>query len=326
MHEYMELVFLGTGGSWPTVHRNVASLALKRGSEILLFDCGEGTQRQFQRSDVSYMSVSNVFVSHLHGDHVLGLPGLLQTMSLNDRRTPLTIHGPPGIKRFVSLIFSRPMPSPRFEVNVRELTDGEVLPFEGYRVEARKLDHSTPNFGYALVEDPRPGRFDKDHALELGVPEGPLFGRLQQGETVELEDGTLVRPGQVLGEPRRGRKIAYTGDCRPCEATVELADHADVLVHEATFLEEHEDANELGHSTARQAAFIAEKANVDRLFLTHISPRYADPGPLEEEARSVFEEAYVAEDLDAHVVRFPKDDPARGPFAQPADSFLDGAR
>jgi len=319
MHEYMELAFLGTGGSWPTVHRNVSALALKRGSEVLLMDCGEGTQRQFQRSELSYMGVSTVLLTHLHGDHILGLPGLMQTMDLNDRSDPLLVAGPPGTKRYVSLLMSRPMPTPSYDVEVLELEDGDVIGFDGYRVEARELDHTATALGYAIVEDPRPGRFDKQAALDLGVPEGPMFGRLQQGEPVELDDGTVVEPEQVLDPPRRGRKVAYTGDCRPSEVTAELAEGADVLVHEATFADDREDANEMGHSTARQAAFLAQQAGVRELFLTHISPRYADPSPLVEQAREVFEDARVAEDLDSYTVTFPPDEPAEGPFARTAD-------
>lgn len=309
VHEYMELTFLGTGGSWPSARRNVSSLAVKRGSEVLLFDCGEGTQRQFQRSGISYMATSKILFSHLHGDHILGLPGLMQTMDLNEREAPLEIYGPPGIKRFVSLMMSRPMPRPSYPVEVQEIDDGTVLSFDEYRIEARLLDHSITNVGYALVEEPRPGRFDKEAALELGVPEGPKFSDLQNGEAVEAEDGSIVEPEQVLGEPRRGRKIAYTGDCRPSEATVELAYRSDVLVHEATFADEAERAREVGHSTASQAAFIADKAEARKLFLTHISPRYEDPTPVEEEARKVFQDAKVAEDLETFTVKFPPDEP-----------------
>jgi ribonuclease Z len=309
MHEYMELAFLGTGASWPSAQRNVSALALKRGSEVLLFDCGEGTQRQFQRSELSYMAVSKIFVTHLHGDHILGLPGLLQTMTLNERDEPLQIVGPPGTKEFVSLMLSRPMPSPGFEVEVRELSDGIDLEFDGYRIEARELDHTATNLGYALVEESRPGRFDKETALDLGVPEGPAFSDLQEGASVELDDGTVVEPDQVLGPTRRGRKVAYTGDCRPCEATVRLAYHADVLVHEATFASDHDSPNEVGHSTASQAAFIAKQADARKLFLTHISPRYGSPERLEHEARDVFENVVVAEDLDTFTVTFPADEP-----------------
>jgi len=309
MHEYMELTFLGTGGSWPSARRNVSSLALKRGSEVVLFDCGEGTQRQFQRSDISYMATSKIFFTHLHGDHILGLPGLMQTMDLNEREDPLEIYGPPGIKRYVSLTMSRPLPGLSYPVEVTEIDDGTTVCFDEYEVVARELDHSITNLGYALVEEPRPGRFDEQAALELGVPEGPKFSKLQQGEAVEAEDGSIVEPEQVLGDPRRGRKITYTGDCRPCEATVELAYRSDVLVHEATFAVESERAHEVGHSTAAQAAWIADKAEARQLFLTHLSPRYEDPEPVEDEARKVFEGAEVAEDLDTFTVKFPPDEP-----------------
>jgi len=309
MHEYMELTFLGTGGSWPSARRNVSSLAVKRGSEVVLFDCGEGTQRQFQRSDISYMETAKIFFTHLHGDHILGLPGLMQTMDLNERDEAVEIYGPPGTKRFVSLVMSRPLPSLSYPIEVTELDDEQVVEFDGYQVEARRLDHSIENLGYALVEDPRPGRFDKETALELGVPEGPKFSDLQQGEAVEAEDGSIVEPEQVLGDPRRGRKVTYTGDCRPSEATVELAYRSDVLVHEATFCDETERAHEVGHSTAGQAAFMADKAEVRKLFLTHLSPRYEDPEPIETEARKVFEDAEVPEDLDTFTVKFPPDEP-----------------
>ncbi|PSG96163.1 ribonuclease Z [Thermoplasmatales archaeon SW_10_69_26] len=270
----MELTFLGTGGSWPSARRNVSSLALKRGSEVVLFDCGEGTQRQFQRSDISYMATSKIFFTHLHGDHILGLPGLMQTMDLNEREDPLEIYGPPGIKRYVSLTMSRPLPGLSYPVEVTEIDDGTTVCFDEYVVVAR-----------------------------------PKFSKLQQGEAVEAEDGSIVEPEQVLGDPRRGRKITYTGDCRPCEASVELAYRSDVLVHEATFAVESERAHEVGHSTAAQAAWIADKAEVRQLFLTHLSPRYEDPEPVEDEARKVFEGAEVAEDLDTFTVKFPPDEP-----------------
>lgn len=310
MYEYMELTFLGTGGSWPSSQRNVSAVGLKRGSEVLLFDCGEGTQRQFQKSGLSYMAVEKIFITHLHGDHILGLPGLLQTMALNERDRPLEIYGPPGIQRVIGLFTSNPMPRPGYELHVRQLSDGDELTFDGYTIQVRELAHSVTSLGYALVEDPRPGRFDKPKAVDLGVPEGPAFSQLQQGTPVELEDGTVVTPDQVLGPARRGRKIVVTGDCMPCEATVELAYHADVLVHEATFSSELSDeANTRGHSTAQQAAFIAKSAGVAKLFLTHISPRYNDPEPLETEAQAVFEDTVVARDLLSEVIRFPPDEP-----------------
>ncbi len=306
MHEHMELVFLGTGGSWPTAQRSTAAVAVKRGSEVILFDCGEGTQRQFQRSKLSYMQVSRIFITHLHGDHILGLPGLLQTMGLNERTEPLHVYGPPGTRRTLKTLMSVGGRRAKFDLLVKELGDGDVVPFDGYEVHAREVKHTSFNLGYALVEDPRPGRFDKERALELGVPEGRLFGRLQRGETVETPDGGVVEPGDVLGPARPGRKVAYSGDAVPCEAMVELAEDADVLVHDATYESSFDGANDYGHSTSQQAAFIAKSANVGTLFLTHISPRYTDTTDLLAEARSVFPASHVAEDLEDHVVPFPK--------------------
>lgn len=309
MHEHMEVVFLGTGASWPTAKRNVAATAIKRGSEILLLDCGEGTQRQFQRSKLSYMQVTSIWISHLHADHFLGIPGLVQTMGLNERTEPLRIYGPPGTERLLQGLLRIGQRRRRFPVPVKELADGDVVDLDGYEVNARQVKHKDVTaLAYALQEDARPGRFDKARALELGVPEGPLFGRLQRGEPVTTPEGREVTPDEVLGPPRRGRKVAYSGDCEPCEAMAELAQGADLLVHEATYASDFPDANGYGHSTAAQAAYIAKAADVGTLVLTHVSPRYTDVGPLEEEARKVFPDSHVASDLDAVLVRFPGDD------------------
>ncbi|MDX1611867.1 MAG: MBL fold metallo-hydrolase, partial [Candidatus Thermoplasmatota archaeon] len=253
------------------------------------------------------------------GDHVLGLPGLLQTMGLNDRTQALDIYGPPGTKRMLRHFTSPPMPRPSFPVHVHEIEDGAVLSMDGYRIEARSLKHTVYNLGYALIEDPRPGRFDKPKALELGVPEGPAFGKLQKGMDVELEDGTVITPGMVLGPQRRGRKVVFTGDCTPCEATIELAHRADVLIHDSTYASDYEDANGHGHSTAQQAAFMAQKAQARHLFLTHISPRYTKADDLFEEATAIFDEVTVAHDLMAEVIKFPPDEPAEGSFAEPEE-------
>ena len=320
MHENMELVFLGTGASWPSVERNVPAVALKRGSEILLFDCGEGTQRQFQRSGLSYMQVQKIFITHLHGDHYLGLPGLVQTMGLNDRKDPLLIFGPPGIRQLCENlgVVQRPSKDKEkgerrgggYKISVHELTSGAVLDFPGYKVHAREVRHTVYALAYAVVEDVRPGRFNKPKALELGVPEGKAFGDLQRGVAVTLPDGTLIRPEQVLGPPRRGRKVVYTGDCVPCEQTVELAQGADVLIHESTYANDFPEANKHGHSTSSQAAFIAKASKVGTLYLTHISPRYTNAKPLVEEARKIFPETHEAHDLLQTVVRFPPDEEA----------------
>jgi ribonuclease Z len=250
------------------------------------------------------MQTSKIFVTHLHADHYLGLPGLVQTMDLNDREDPLEVYGPPGSKKLLGPLLQ--LGGRRsFEATVTELEDGDEVTFDGYSVRVRELAHTDTDLGYALEEDPRPGRFDKERALELGVPEGPLFSELQDGSPVETPDGDIVEPDQVLGPARRGRKVVYTGDAQPCEATVELAMGADVLIHEATYASDFDMANDYGHSTAEQAAYMARQAGVDALFLTHISPRYEDPTPLEEEARTVFPGATVADDLEEFVVTFP---------------------
>ncbi len=292
------MIFLGTGGSWPTVKRNVSAIAVKRGGEILLFDCGEGTQRQIQRSGLSYMQIKSIFISHFHGDHFLGLPGLIQTMQLNDRKEPLTIYGPRGISRIVEIVKNLGYFRPSYEIVGKDVDEGDEIRFDGYSVRPFRVEHNVPALGYVLEEDMRPGRFNKKKALELGIPEGPLFGRLQRGESIKLKDGRVITPDMVLGPPRPGRKVVYTGDTKPCNKVVEFARNADLLIHDATFLSDLEDvAIEYGHSTARQAAEIAKEANVDRLVLTHISPRYLDDRAIEEEAKNIFENSIVARDF-----------------------------
>lgn len=292
------MIFLGTGGSWPTVKRNVSAIAVKRGGEILLFDCGEGTQRQIQRSGLSYMQIKSIFISHFHGDHFLGLPGLIQTMQLNDRKEPLTIYGPKGISRIVEIVKNLGYFRPSYEIVGKDVDEGDEIRFDGYSVRPFRVEHNVPALGYVLEEDMRPGKFNKKKALELGIPEGPLFGRLQRGESIKLKDGRVITPDMVLGPPRPGRKVVYTGDTKPCNKVVEFARNADLLIHDATFLSDLEDvAIEYGHSTARQAAEIAKEANVDRLVLTHISPRYFDDRAIEEEAKNIFENSIVARDF-----------------------------
>ncbi|HEV8358920.1 MAG TPA: ribonuclease Z [Candidatus Thermoplasmatota archaeon] len=305
IHEQMRIVFLGTAGSWPTADRNVSAVALKRGPEVLLFDCGEGTQRQFQRSGLSYMEVSRILVSHLHGDHFLGIAGLAQTMDMNGREAPLHIVGPAGTADAVAQLVRVGHFKPRYPIRVEEVRDGARIDCGDYVISARSLRHNVPNLGYAVTEQQRPGRFNKPRAQELGVPEGPLYGRLQRGEDVTLPDGRVVRSQDVVGAPRRGRKVVYTGDCLPNEATVQLAEGADVLVHDSTFGSDYAAANEYGHSTAAQAAFIASKASVEQLVLTHFSARYRDVAPLVEEARRVFPRTEAAHDLWELEVKFP---------------------
>lgn len=294
----LHIIFLGTGGSWPSVQRNVSSVAVKRGSEILLFDCGEGTQRQFQKSGQSYMQISKVFLTHFHGDHFLGLPGLIQTMQLNDRKEPLVVYGPRGVQKLMSQLLSLGYFKPSYEINAEEVDDRDVLEFDGYCVRMLRVPHNVPAMAYALEEHMRPGMFNKPRALKLGIPEGPLFSKLQHGETITLNDGQIITPEMVLGPPRKGRKIVITGDTTAYEKLVEFSEYADVLIHDATFDSELEDiASEYGHATARQAAEIAQKAHVEQLFLTHISPRYLDHRVLERDAQQVFKNSFVPKDF-----------------------------
>ncbi len=302
----MQIVFLGTSGSWPTPKRNVSAVAVKRGPEIVLFDCGEGTQRQFMLSRLSFMQVSRVFLSHFHGDHFLGLPGMIQSMSMNGREVPLEVYGPRGVERLVSELLSLGYFTPGFAVRAKELPPGGEVDCGEYTVKAFEAVHTVPCNTYALEEEPRPGRFSVDRAEALGVPSGPLYSRLQEGETIRVGDRT-VRPEDVLGPPRRGRKIVYTGDTMPHEALVEIAHHADVLIHDATSdaaLEEK--ANRYGHSSSRQAATIANEAGVGLLVLTHVSPRYEDPATILEDAKKVFENVRVAEDFMEIEVPYPE--------------------
>ncbi|MBN2599157.1 MAG: ribonuclease Z [Candidatus Thermoplasmatota archaeon] len=303
----LRIIFLGTGGSWPTVKRNVTSVAVKRGSEIILFDCGEGTQRQFQQSNLSYMQISKIFITHFHGDHFLGIPGLIQTMQLNDRDKPLHIYGPKGIKELTSQLLTLGYFRPSYRVIAHEINDGEEIAFEGYSVSALRVNHNVPALSYRLTEHQRPGRFNKAKALKLGIPEGPLFSKLQKGHPITLADGQKITPDMILGPARKGRKIVISGDTKPCDQIVEFSKEADILIHEATFDSRLQQiAKEYGHTTAAQAAAIAKQAGVEKLFLVHISPRYLDFHVLEEEARSVFLHSYVPKDFQEIEVKLKK--------------------
>ncbi len=294
----LSIIFLGTGGSWPTIKRNVTSIAVKRAGEIILIDCGEGTQRQFQKSNLSYMQISKIFITHYHGDHFLGLPGLIQTMQLNDRELPLHIYGPRGIKELMIQLLSLGYFKPNYKIIAHEIDEGTILEFDGYKIHCLKVKHGIPALAYSIEEDIRPGKFNKSKALKIGIPEGPLFSKLQKGETIVLKDGKKIKPNEVLGPPRKGRKIVISGDTIPIDKMIDFSKDADVLIHEATFDSELEDiAIEYGHSTANRAAEIAKKANVKRLFLVHISPRYIDNKILEEEAKKVFKNSFVARDF-----------------------------
>ena len=282
----------------PTQGRSSSSVAVRRKGEIVLFDCGEGAQRQMVTARIGFRRPTRVFISHLHGDHVLGLPGLIQTMTLLQRERPLHIYGPGGLVGFIEA-FSSVLGDPGFTIKIYEILGGGVV-FDGpeYNVIAVEADHDGPSWSYVLDERPRPGRFHPERAVELGVPEGPLWKRLQQGEDVVMGDGKLVRSEDVVEPPKEGLKIAYSGDTRPTKNLVEAAVGADVLIHEATFDDSLEDkAAENGHSTAAQAAEVARAAGAGMLILTHISSRYPDEGVLLEQARKIFPNTRVAEDL-----------------------------
>jgi ribonuclease Z len=291
----LSVLFLGTAGSMPTVQRAPASLLVRRGGDRLLVDCGEGTQRQLLRS-VGLPDIEHIFLTHFHADHFLGLPGMLKTFTLRGRTAPLNIYGPRGLKALMSDL-KRIYGKLSYEVRQRELGPSEAVELGDYRVGAYAAVHRTEALGFALVEDDRPGRFDTGRARDLGVPAGPEFGRLQRGEAVEA-DGRVVEPGDVMGEPRPGRRLVFTGDSEPCEATAAVAERAELLVHDGTFAEDEvERARQTGHSTARQAAELARGAGVSLLALTHLSSRYFAP-LIEKEAQAVFERSVVPRDFD----------------------------
>jgi ribonuclease Z len=293
----LKLLFLGTSAARPTVERSVSALAVVREGETLLFECGEGTQRQMMRYGVGF-GLSDIFFTHFHADHFLGVIGLVRTLGLQGRTDPMRCYGPKGAKRLLTSALNLGVERVPFEVEVVELEADSALHRGEYDILTFAADHGGNALGYVLVEKDRLGKFDPARAKEAGVPEGPLWGRLQRGEAVTLEDGRLVEPDAIVGAPRPGRKVVYTGDTRPCKATIEAAIGADVLVHEATFsLEEADRAKETDHSTAHEAAEVARMARARRLVLTHVSARYSrDAGPLLEEAQAVFAETVVARD------------------------------
>jgi ribonuclease Z len=301
----LDIVFLGTSGSAPTASRSATALLVRRGGERLLFDCAEGTQRQLMRSVVGLPDLEQIFITHYHADHYLGLPGMLKTFALRQRELPLTVYGPPGLRELFDAL-GRVFGRLTYPLETVEVRAGETLECDGYRILVFPVHHGVSAVGYAVVEDPRPGRFDPEAADALGVPNGPERGELQRGESVTLADGRVLTPDAVLGEPRRGRRIVLPGDTAPAEAVRLLAEDADVLVHEATFGEEERArAAETSHSTALQAAEIARDAGVRLLALTHLSTRYFGP-ELAREAQAVFPDTVVPRDFDVIEVPFPE--------------------
>jgi ribonuclease Z len=293
----LSITFLGTSASIPTIDRNVAGLAVQREGETILFDCGEGSQRQMMRYGVGF-TFREIFFTHYHADHMLGVTGLLRTLGLQDRSTPVMLYGPKGAQRVLGAAISLGIERNKFPVEILEIKPGDRLGRDDYDVVVFETDHRADTVGFALVEHARLGRFNPARALELGIPEGPLWGALHRGKTITLPDGRTIAPSDLVGAPRRGRSLVYTGDTRPHLAVVEAAREADLLVHEATFGgDEQERAKETGHSTAAEAARIAAEAGVRRLVLTHISSRYnRDTAELLAEAKAVFPETIIARD------------------------------
>jgi ribonuclease Z len=298
----MKITPLGTSSGKPTLKRNVSALAVAREAEWLLFDCGEGTQMQITRAGLSPSRLSAVFITHLHGDHFNGLPGLLSTMGLDRRTRGLGLIGPQGIREYLDMLERLRVAFLTYPVELRQfnsLAESTVV-YETaeYSVSALALDHRLFALGYRIDERPRPGRFNVEQARKLGVPEGPLWGRLQSGGDVRLVDNSVVRSSDVMGAARPGKSVAYCLDTRPCAMAVQLARNVDLLIHEATYTEEFaSEAQQYGHSTAAQAARTARDAGARRLLITHFSSRFPDPTPLLEEARAIFPDTILAEDL-----------------------------
>jgi len=297
----LSIFFAGTAGSVPTPRRGLPAILLRAGGERILLDCGEGTQHQLLRSSVGLPDVDAIFITHLHLDHWLGLPGMIKTFDMRDRDRKLELFGPPGLNALFRQVLRPIIGRTGYPLEVVELEQHEEVGFEDFVIAAFPVNHRVEAYGYAFVEDDRPGRFDVEAARKLGVTEGPDFGRLQRGETVNG-----ITPEQVVGEDRPGRRIVYTGDTAPVQSVEVYAHKADVLIHEATFCEDERGrARETGHSTARQAAQTAKDAKVKLLALTHLSTRYF-PREIREEAKTIFENTVVPRDFDTIEVPFPE--------------------
>ncbi len=295
----LEIVFLGTSGSLPTSQRNLPAVALHRGREIILFDCAEGTQRQMLKVGLSINRITKIFISHLHGDHVMGLPGILQTLSLLERETPLHIYGPSKLSSFISSLIETLEFGLSFDLHIHHVHGGDVIEFPDYIVKCEEVNHGPIEaYAYAFEEKPRPGKFHPEKAVALGIPMGPLWKQLQLGRSVVLENGRLVHSEEVVDPPRPGRKVVYSGDTAPCQSLTKLSAFADVLIHESTFDHalEHK-AYETRHSTSVQAALTAREAKVKLLVLTHISSRYTDLKIILQQAKEIFTNTIVAQDF-----------------------------
>lgn len=294
----MEIIFLGTSSAVHSKERNQVSIAVKAFGEVMLFDCGEGTQRQMLHTKVSPMKVSKIFITHFHGDHILGLPGLIQSLGLHGRENKLTIYGPRGLNQVKNAILNFGYCKIEYPIEFIEIETGIVEETDEYIIRCQSVRHNVPSLAYSIEEKKKP-RFLREKAIELGVPVGPAFGKLHNGEEVEI-DGKIIKPEQVLGEPRKGIKLTYSGDTVPCEEMIEFAKESTLLIHESTFTsEEAQNAIDHGHSTASDAGYVARQSNSKRLILTHISTRYGESYSkiLLKEAKEVFENTQIAYDF-----------------------------
>ncbi|MCL2142835.1 MAG: ribonuclease Z [Methanomassiliicoccaceae archaeon] len=289
----VDILFAGTGSSIPSRERSLPCVALRTGRDVILFDCGEGSQRQIMISPFSFMRIKAIFISHLHGDHLLGLPGLLQTMSMSGRKDDILLVGPAGFRDSVNCLTRACNGEIDYKTDIIEAADGDTFVFKDFVVRAFAVSHGIDALGFAFEENERRGRFDRAKAISLGLTPGPDFSRLQNGETVNN-----VRPGDVIGPPRRGRKIVYSGDTSKCHRLTEMAKGADVLIHEATYsFADSELAREHMHSTSHDAASAARDADVSVLIVTHMSNRYDDLGVIEKECRGIFPNTVLAKDM-----------------------------
>ncbi len=297
MSSGIDVIFLGTGGSLPTKERGLPCVALRRNGELLMFDCGEGSQRQMMHAGLGFNRPTTIMLSHLHGDHVLGLPGLIQTMSSLARDKPLDVFGPVGLSKFFKSLYGTLGFASTFPVRIRELHPGARVKRNGYLIATALAKHDITCLAYALEEEDRPGRFHPDRARRLGVPEGPMWKELQHGKDVNV-DGKPVKPVQVVDSPRPGLKVVYAIDTRPCPDVRSLAKGCDLLIHDGGFAEDRKDkAKEYYHSTAREAAAVARSARCKKLALVHISAVTRDDSILSREARKVFKTTIVPKDL-----------------------------
>ncbi|HET7628525.1 MAG TPA: ribonuclease Z [Bacillales bacterium] len=297
----MDLYFLGTGGGVPSNERNVTSIALRmpeRGA-IWLFDCGEATQQQILKTPLKLSKIEKIFVTHTHGDHIYGLPGLLASRSFQEDESEVTVYGPKGVRRFIETAFSVSGTYLRYPLSIVEVHEGVVFEDDSLTVEAAQLEHVIPSFGYRIVEKDRPGALDAERLKAEGLPPGPLYKRLKNGETVTTEDGQVFHGPDYVGPLKRGKKAAILGDTRPCRAIDKLADQVDVLVHEATFMEaDAERAHRYFHSTTVDAAKKARAASSGALIMTHVSSRYKGmEEAFVQEAREIFPASHLAEDF-----------------------------